>query len=85
MTTAAAIATAATTLTLHSTADGYEHREFDFSANTPDQYDPFTYLLDFCRNNALSMRHDPESCERVQGWFIERHLDGVQVFAAVIK
>lgn len=77
--------TTATTLTLYPTTDFGDHREFDFSANTEGQYDPFTYLLDFCKGNEFSMRHDADSDETVQGWFIERHSDGVQVFAAIIR
>ncbi|OZE97692.1 hypothetical protein CH300_26295 [Rhodococcus sp. 15-1154-1] len=68
------------TLEMFPTTDANEYRIFDF---TGVEHTAFTYLLETARENGLSLRHDPESTEKMQGWFVEDQ-DGKQVFAALI-
>lgn len=76
-------APAQTTLELFPTTDLGEHIALDFSANGPDQYCPFTWLLDFAKDHGFSLRHDPESTATVTGYYVE---DGdEQVYAAILK
>lgn len=84
-TTATSIITATTTLALYPTTDAGDFAEFTFTGNGTDDHDAFSYLYDFAVANHMSLRHDPESALAMTGYYVERHSDGVQVFAAIIK
>ncbi|MDI9929787.1 hypothetical protein QM588_05165 [Rhodococcus sp. IEGM 1354] len=84
-TTATPLAIATTTLALYPTTDSGDFAEFTFTGNGTDEHDAFSYLYDFAVANNMSLRHDPESDATMTGYYVERHSDGVQVFAAIIK
>lgn len=83
--TTTATRSAITTLALYPTIDAGEYAEFTFTGNGTDEHDAFSYLYDFAVANKMSLRHDPESDATMTGYYVERHSDGVQVFAAIVK
>jgi hypothetical protein len=84
-TTATPLATTTTTLSMYPTTDAGEYIELTFTGNGIDEHDAFSYLYDFAKANSMSLRHDPESDATATGWYVERHSDGVQAFAAIVK
>lgn len=69
------------TLTLYPCVDEVDYRCMSFAGH---RHTPWTWLLEFAKLNDFALLHDPDSSARMQGFRVERHSDGVQVFAAAI-